>query len=125
LIAADSSVMISYFKSEPAAPVRRLTHDMQHSVVVLPPAVVTELLSNPRLSEDLRMRVETLETLMITEGYWNRAGLLRAAVLRKGFKAHLGDALIAQSCIDHGVPLLTSDPDFRHYVKAGGLKLVK
>jgi predicted nucleic acid-binding protein len=35
----------------------------------------------------------------------------------------LGDALIAQSCIDHDVPLITRDTDFRHFAKHCGLKL--
>jgi predicted nucleic acid-binding protein len=36
----------------------------------------------------------------------------------------LGDALVAQSCIDEGVPLLTRDRDFRAFAKAAGLDLV-
>jgi predicted nucleic acid-binding protein len=31
--------------------------------------------------------------------------------------------LIAQSCIDHDVALITRDADFRHYAAEGGLKL--
>jgi hypothetical protein len=44
--------------------------------------------------------------------------------LAKRRKARLGDALIAQSCIDRGVPLLTRDPDFRAFAGAAGLDLV-
>jgi predicted nucleic acid-binding protein len=40
-------------------------------------------------------------------------------VLAKRHKARLGDALIAQSCIDHGIPLLTRDRDFRNFAAAG------
>jgi predicted nucleic acid-binding protein len=29
------------------------------------------------------------------------------------------DTLIAQTCIDHDVPLITRDQDFRHFVSAG------
>ena len=57
-------------------------------------------------------------------GYWQRAGELRAKVLAKRRKARLGDALIAQSCIDHGIPLLTRDRDFRAFAEAAGLDLV-
>ena len=49
---------------------------------------------------------------------------LRAKVLAKRHKARLGDALIAQSCIDHGIPLLTRDRDFRAFADAAGLDLV-
>ena len=43
---------------------------------------------------------------------------------QKGRKACLGDALIAQSCIDQGISLLTRDRDFRALAEAGGLDLV-
>ena len=45
-------------------------------------------------------------------------------MLAKRRKARLGDALIAQSCIDQGVPLLTRDGDFRAFANAAGLDLV-
>jgi predicted nucleic acid-binding protein len=36
----------------------------------------------------------------------------------------MGDALIAQSCIDGGISLLTRDRDFRAFTEAAALKLV-
>ena len=60
----------------------------------------------------------------IEPGYWQRAVVLRAKTLAKGCKAHLGDALIAQSGIDRGIPLLTRDRDFRAFGDATGLELV-
>ena len=39
-------------------------------------------------------------------------------------KARPGDALIAQSCIDQGIALLTRDRDFRAFAEAAGLNLV-
>jgi predicted nucleic acid-binding protein len=50
--------------------------------------------------------------------------MLRAKVLAKRRKARLGDALIAQSCIDRGISLLTRDRDFRAFAEAAGLALV-
>jgi len=51
------------------------------------------------------------------------AGELRSKILAKGRRARLGDALIAQSCVDHGVPLLTRDRDFRAFAETAGLNL--
>jgi predicted nucleic acid-binding protein len=51
-----------------------------------------------------------------------RSGELRANTRQEGNKANLADVLIAQSCIDHDVPLITHDADFRHFLRAG-LKL--
>ncbi|PYU86606.1 MAG: hypothetical protein DMG51_05110 [Acidobacteria bacterium] len=61
----------------------------------------------------------------IASGYWQRAGELRAKVLAKRRKARLGDALIAQSCSDGGVPLLTRDRDLRAFADAARLDLIR
>ncbi len=59
----------------------------------------------------------------ITKNYWQRAGINRSKLISKKLKARLADTLIAQSCIDHQVPLITRDTDFRHFVKYCGLSL--
>jgi predicted nucleic acid-binding protein len=62
--------------------------------------------------------------LTVTEGYWDRAGSLRGRLLERGRRAPLADALIAQSCLDHGVPLVTRDADFRHISRVAALRLL-
>ncbi len=62
--------------------------------------------------------------LETSEGYWARAGRLRARVLAKRRTARLGDALIAQSCADHRVPLITRDRDFMAFAETARLDLV-
>jgi predicted nucleic acid-binding protein len=61
----------------------------------------------------------------IQPGHWERAGALRAKVFRRGRKARLGDALIAQTCIDRGIPLITRDWDFRAFSEAAGVQIVQ
>jgi predicted nucleic acid-binding protein len=55
-------------------------------------------------------------------GYGQRAGELRSKVLAKRRQGRRGDALIAQSCLDRGIPLLTRD--FRAFAGAAGLNPV-
>jgi predicted nucleic acid-binding protein len=77
-----------------------------------PPAVVTEVLSaNPSDAKALIPLpvIRQLETLPL---YWERAARTRHILLSKRLKARLPDALIAQSCIDHDVALITRDTDF-------------
>ena len=38
-------------------------------------------------------------------------------------KAGLADSLIAQSCLDHDLALITRDRDFRHFARHAGLRL--
>jgi predicted nucleic acid-binding protein len=49
---------------------------------------------------------------------------LRAKVLAQHRKARLGDALIAQSCLDRDIPLITRDRDFRAFAEVANLGLV-
>jgi len=88
------------------------------------PVVLTELLSDPKLPAAVAKTLSEVPLVEIASGYWQRAGALRAKVLTKRRKARLGDALIAQSCIDRGIPLLTRDRDFRAFVEAAGLDLM-
>jgi hypothetical protein len=86
--------------------------------------VLTEVLSDPKLSSEVSQTLSELPLFEVSPGYWQRAGELRAKVLAKRRKARLGDALIAQSCIDRGIPLLTRDRDFRAFADAAGLDLL-
>ena len=88
------------------------------------PIVLTELLSDPKLSSGVADTLSDVPLIEVEPGYWQRAGGLRARVLSKRRKARLGEALIAQSCIDRGIPLLTRDRDFRAFADAAGLDIV-
>ena len=92
--------------------------------LVLPPVVLTELLSDPGLPPSVRSLLTALPQLQLEPGYWERAGLLRARVIKRRRKARTADALIAQACLDQSVPLLTRDRDFRHFAKAAGVPLM-
>ncbi len=86
--------------------------------------MLTELLSDPNLPSGVAETLSEVPLIEIGSGYWRRAGGLRAKVLAKRRKARLGDALIAQSCVERGVPLLTRDRDFRAFAEAADLDLV-
>lgn len=123
MIAANSSALSAFLKGEIGRDVELIVAALQNGNLRFPPVVVTEVLSDPvagAVLEDLLPRIELLE---IDEGYWQRAGLMRRQIKRKGLKAKTADALIAQSCIDHDVALITRDVDFRHFENHCGLKL--
>jgi hypothetical protein len=124
VIAVDTSTWIAYFQGDSGEDVELLDQALRDSHVLMPPAVLTELTSAPRLSADTRQAFLGVPLIEIEPGYWQRAGELRAKALAKGRKARLGDALIAQSCIDRGLRLLTRDRDFRAFAGAVGLDLV-
>ena len=104
--------------------VRLLDHALEDRQVVMAPVVLTELLSDPNLPSGVAETISEVPLIEIASGYWQRAGALRAKVLAKRRKARLGDALIAQSCIDQDISLITRDRDFRAFAEAVHLDLV-
>ncbi len=125
MIAADTSTWIAFLEGSKGKDVQVLDHALAERQVVMVPVVLTELLSDPKLPSAVAETLSQVPAMEVTPGYWQRAGALRAEALAKRRKARLGDALIAQSCIDRGVPLLTRDRDFRAFANATGLDLVR
>ena len=115
MIAADTSTWISFFEGEQGDDVLALTRALQSRQVVMPPPVLTELLSDPELSASVARTLLELPLVALKDGFWHRAGKLRAKVLARKRKARLGDALIAQCCIDADIALITRDGDFKAF----------
>ncbi len=124
MIAADTSTWIAFLEGDPGSDVQLLDRALQDRQVMMVPVVLTELLSDPQLPPSLASTLADVPMIEIEAGFWQRAGALRAKVLSKRRKARLGDALIAQSCIDRDVPLVTRDRDFRAFVDAAGLDII-
>ncbi len=123
MLCLDTSSLIAYLQGEEGADVDVIDQALIDQVGVLSPVTVAELLSDPDLSPTLRRTILELPTLSMTEGFWERTGLLRAKVIRAGRRANLADTLIAQSCLDHHASLVTRDRDFKAFVSAVGLRV--
>jgi predicted nucleic acid-binding protein len=124
MIAADSSTWVAFLAGEDGDDVRELDKALSDQQVVMAPVVLTELLSDPKLPAAIEKSLLELPLIEIAPGFWRRAGGLRAKVLNKKRRARLGDTLIAQSCIDQGIALLTRDLDFRAFAEVSGIDLV-
>lgn len=124
MICADSSSFIAFIKGESGPDIKLVADALAHHLLVFAPVSVTELLSDPKLSTALQATIIQVPLLEITPGYWERAGKLRAMLIRHQYRPKTADTLIAQSCLDHQVPLLTRDQDFRVFQKYAGLRLL-
>ena len=124
MIAIDTSSFVAYLDGSEGADVVAVDGALEHQQAALPPAVLCELLSDPRLPSHARALIQQIPLLDVLEEYWERAGLLRARILSRRHRAPVADALIAQSCLDHDVPLITRDRDFRHFSRIAGLQLL-
>ena len=123
MIALDSSALIAYLSGADGDVADAAGEALEQQHACLPPVVLAELLSDPALQPSLAELLKALPRLEVTDGYWERGGTLRRNILKRGLRARLADSLIAQSCIDHRVPLVTADRDFRHFL-THGLKLL-
>lgn len=123
MIAADASSLSALLSGEDGLDVARLAEEMSRGEFRLPPVVLTELLTDARVAKLLAPKLREIELLEIIDGYWQRAGETRAKLKSRGLKANVADALIAQSCLDHDVSLVTRDSNFRHFAKYCGLRL--
>lgn len=124
MIAADTSTWVAFLGGAGGGDVHLLDRALGDGQVLMVPVVLTELLSDPKLPSGVSKTLCEVPLVEVGGGYWQRAGVLRSRVLAKHRKARLGDALIAQSCIDRGIALLTRDRDFRAFAEAADLDLV-
>lgn len=123
MVALDTSSIVAYLAGEEGEDVGAVDTLLENEQGVLPPVVVTELLSGREVQGRAAALFLTIPQLVILDGYWERAGQLRQNLRRRGLKAGVADALIAQSCLDHDVALVTRDQDFRHFARYAGLRL--
>jgi predicted nucleic acid-binding protein len=124
MIAADTSTWISFFEIAPGQDTELLERAIRDRQTLMIPAVLTELLSDSLLGSADAQTLAAVPVIDLEPGYWHRAGLLRAKVLSKRRKARLGDALIAQACLDRNIPLLTRDQELRAFADASQLDLI-
>jgi predicted nucleic acid-binding protein len=124
VIAADTSTWIAFLQGDRRHDTDWLDRALADRQVVMVPVVLIELLSDPKLPRDVASSLLDLPLTAVTNGYWERAGRLRARALARRRKGRLGDALIAQSCVDAGIALLTRDRDFASFAEAADLDLV-
>jgi len=125
MLCIDTSALIAYLEGASGTDVDLVDQAFSDQIGVLSPVSVTELLSDPSLRPAVRQTILELPVLPIVDGFWERAGLLRATILRRGQKAKLADALIAQNCLDHHAALVTRDRDFRIFKQVAGLNVLE
>lgn len=124
MVAIDTSSLVAYLAGGAGPDVNAIDLALGDSQACLPPVVLTELLSDPKLPREVAAILRGIPVLGISEGYWNRAGLLRSKLIARRRRARLADTLIAQTCLDHDLALITRDADFRAFAAIASLKLV-
>ncbi|MCP5114268.1 MAG: PIN domain nuclease [bacterium] len=121
---ADTNCWIAYLAGEVVSDVNVLDVALADRTLVMSPVVLSELLSDPKMPPATEKSLLSVHLLEPTEGFWGRAGKLRASLIGRGYKPKLADTLIAQSCLDYDAALLTRDRGFGPFAKHAGLVLL-
>lgn len=116
--------MIAFFAGEIGSEVDHFEKLLVEGYLTITPPVVSEILSDPELKDDVESVICSLPRVPIKDGFWERVGYLRQHLLSRKRKAWLAGAMIAQVCIDHDLTLITRDADFKAYGKYSGLKIL-
>jgi predicted nucleic acid-binding protein len=124
MIAADSSSLIAYLSGAAGRDVEAIDRALGDQQLCLPPIVLTELFTDPNLPPQLASTLKRIPLLEVTDGFWERAGRLRSKLVARKRRARLADTLIAQSCLDNDLALITRDLDFRAFAEIANLKIV-
>ncbi len=115
MIAIDTSSLVEFLKGSKGKDIDLTEIALEENNLILPPIVLSEIFSDPKLSNRIKKSLQDIPSLALIDGFWIRAGQLRSQVLAEKQRARLGDALIAQFCIDHDIALLTRDRDFKAF----------
>jgi predicted nucleic acid-binding protein len=121
MIAADTSSLSNFLKKEGTADADLVRKALVDGNLILSPVVVSELFSSPKMTEALKAAIRDIPVLDLKPGFWERVGFSRATILKAGKKARLADSMIATCCLDHDIPMIARDSDFRHFTEHFGL----
>ncbi len=122
MILVDSSVWIDYFLGRDTPQVEILDKSLGVRSVGVGDLVLTEVLQGFRDDKDYRIARSIMDELTVFEMLGKDLAIKSAENFRKLRKKGItirktADVIIATYCIEHGMPLLFSDKDFKPFVQ--------
>ena len=121
---ADTSIWVDYFRGKSGMDLDVFRARLSLGSVVMAPVVLSELLSSTQMTAAIESSLLQMEFATTSAHYWRDAGRLRRRLAKLGVSASLADCLIVQSCLEHGLPLLTRDDGIKKMGAKVGLVLV-
>ncbi len=127
MILVDSSVWIDYFNGNGSPETDFLDGVLGIRAIAIGDLILTEVLQGFRHDKDYKTARRLLEELTIFELLGIKMAVKGAANFRKLRKKGItirktADIIIASFCIEHHIPLLFSDKDFKPFVRHLGLR---
>ena len=121
----DASAWIDFFHG---IDLPTLEAALERGGVVLPPIVVSELVSGARTPRDLALLTDLLIDLPVHETpveHWIRVGELRKFLRGRGLSVSTPDAHVAQCALERGAWLLSGDGAFPAMAQFVPLRLIR
>lgn len=127
MILVDSSVWIDYFSGNGSPETDFLDGMLGVSAVAIGDLILTEVLQGFRHDKDYKTARRLLGELTIFDLLGTKMAVKSANNFRKLRKNGItirktADVIIASFCIEHNLPLLFSDKDFKPFVEHLGLR---
>ena len=127
MILVDSRVWIDYFSGNGSPETDFLDDVLGVRAIATGDLILTEVLQGFRHDKDYKTAKRLLEELTIFELLGRTMAIKSADNFRKLRKKGLtvrktADVIIASFCIDHDLPLLFSDNDFKPFIEHFGLR---
>lgn len=122
-VVVDTSVLIEFFSGSETD---SIAEALEHGSAVLPPIVVSELISGATRQPQRQAIGELLQDAPVHDTpleHWIRVGDLRRKLAQKGVSVTIPDAHVAQCALDLDAILLTSDHVFTIIAKHVPLRL--
>lgn len=122
-VVIDTSVWIHFFNGSDTD---NVAEALEHGVAVLPPIVVSELITGATTQKQRQAIGELLQDAPVHATpleHWIRVGDLRRTLAQKGLAVSIPDAHVAQCALDLDAVLLSSDGVFSAMAKHVQLRL--
>ncbi len=124
VIVVDTSSWISYFKGKENKDIDKA---LEEGRCYLSPIVLAELLSAKLKEEQQKTLTEFLKELPLCDnsfGHWQRVGLLRSNLARRGISVSTPDSHVAQCVLDLDGYLISEDKIFQKLAKVIKINLI-
>ena len=125
-VLVDTSAWIESFRKAGSPDLKGyLTQAIRSGVAATAPIILLELLQGCRTEKErdgLRMRLESLDFLMIGDAVWERAYALGFSLRRKGLSVPTADIVVAALAIENGSSLLHQDKHFELVARQSSLR---
>ena len=124
MVAVDTSTLSAFLIGEDAPDVHALITAIEQEQLILPPMVISEILSANSLADLAAETLLVLPRLNLPINFWETVGKNRRILLNQGLKARLADSMIATLCIMTKSSLIARDGDYKHFEREFALKMV-